>query len=198
MKQFLSVILILFYLSSQGQKCDILNEFSAFRGFKFGETIPDSIKRFGFEGPRSKYDKSFLFGLKLKENTPAFAKKLKSWLWVNGQFTDFNIYSLNDNRIYSFVLMKDFEETDSIQFSKRQYPQFYENVSMELINLFGNSTKEKVNKNEKVGNAVVRTWDCDNMYIELSFCPNCAINFFSLSITNKDLEARIKLEEYKN
>jgi hypothetical protein len=189
---------MLFGFSSYGQKCEILNEFTSFRGFKFGATIPDSIKKFGFEGPRSKYHKAFLFGVNLKENTAAFKKKLNSWLWVNGQFTDFNIYCLNDDRIYSIVLMKDFEEIDSIQFSKRQYPQFYENVSLELINLFGNSTKEEVNKNEKVGNAILRTWDCDKVYIELSFCPNCAINFFSLSITNKDLEARIKLEEYKN
>jgi hypothetical protein len=94
--------------------------------------------------------------------------------------------------------MKGFDDADSLAILQKIYPKFFENVSKELKSIFGDAAKEDVEKNDVIGNSLVRSWECDSISVELRLCPVCVVKFFSLSITNKQLESKIKLEQYKH
>jgi hypothetical protein len=59
MKLLLFFIVIPLSIIVYGQDCKLLNNFTAFHGFKFGSTFPDSLKKYSEEIPNSNFDKSF-------------------------------------------------------------------------------------------------------------------------------------------
>ena len=182
---------------SRAQDCSILNEFTQFRGFRFGATFPDSLKAYTIHLDNKKFKSSYIFAERFKTNPPDFLSKLHNWLFLNGQFDELTIYCSEKDIIYKIVLMKSFEYQDSVELSNKQYPKFYENVSLELATMFGKASSEGLQTLKDIGSFMTKQWSCDRMSIDFSFYPTGDYRFYSLTFTDNYLEKKIKIDEYK-
>lgn len=92
------------------------------------------------------------------------------------------------------MLVKGMNDEDSAYLAVKKNPIFYQNVSAELISLFGKSTK-KERKDITFGEAIVELWECDKIKIEFGINIYRGGSHYYLTITDINLEKIQKIKK---
>lgn len=193
MRLIIITMCVLSYITSYSQNCYLVDSFKKFHGFRIGDKLPDSLRKYltDVEYNHIRNDSSFT----LDENTIKENPKFKDWMHVGNIFTDLTIYSTQTGDIYSYLLLKKFGSLDSAAIEQKAFPYFFNDVAEELESIFGKYTKD-YQKEETFGKEHIRVWECNDMIIELSFSYTGWFNFHHLLVTDKNLDLKRKISKY--
>jgi hypothetical protein len=187
-----SLIFLLFLsFASVGQDCKTLNDFTTFKGAKFGRPLPDSIKRYCDTKIDSQNDTTFIIWRDDIKKLTSHDKLYR--LFLVGDYFEYIAFLIYNKNMYSVSLGKEFDDEDSAYLAADKNPVFYQNVSAELVSLFGKATK-KYRKDITFGEAIVELWECDKIKIEFGINIYSGASRYYLTITNINLEKRQKFK----
>jgi len=191
--KWLLVYLIFLSFNSFGQDCKTLNNLNGFHGVRFGKPFPDSLKMYFQVVDDKQADSTFDLFNHTIENKPSYGK-LSSFLLL-GDYFEITSFFISNGKVYSVMLVKPMNSEDSAYLKLNKQPIFNQNVSAELVSLFGKPTK-KERKDITFGEAIVESWECNKIKIEFG------INIFYtgrshyyLSITDINLEKIQKIKK---
>lgn len=119
--------------------------------------------------------------------------RLSKFLLFGDYFESISYFISNAN-VYTAMLVKGFNDEDSAYLSVNKNPIFYQNVSAELVSLFGKSTK-KERKDITFGEAIVESWECDKMKVEFGINMFGGGSHYYLKITDINLEKLQKIKK---
>ena len=191
MKWLLACILFISFAAG-GQDCKTLNNFKSFHGVKIGKPFPDSLKKYFEIGSLQQTDTTFdLYDISI-ENKPSYSRLSKFLLF--GDYFESISYFISNKNVYCAMLVKSVNDEDSAYLAVNKNPIFYQNVSAELVSLFGKSTK-KERKDITFGEAIIQLWECDKMKIEFGINIYGGGSHYYLTITDINLEKIQKLKK---
>ncbi len=190
--KWLLVFLLFITFTSYGQDCQTINNFKSFHGVRLSRPFPDSLKKYFEIGSFQQTDTSFDLSHTSIENKPSYNRLFKFLLF--GDYFESVSYFISNKNVYSTMLVKNINDEDSAYLTVNKMPIFYQNVSAELVSVFGEATK-KERKDITFGKAIVELWECEKIKIEFGINIYGRGGHYYLTITDINLEKIQKLKK---
>lgn len=188
-------------LNLKSQDCTSINNFTSYRGIKFGEPLPNKFRSY-FTSSTLNEDSSFFSNFsyykKGGEENYYLPDSIKRLLDFGIKAESMAIAATKKGEIFCIYLRKDWTDWDSSAVKEGKIPISYKNATDLLSSLFGNTYKEFVeNDNLEIGYYFRRVWECDRMKISLTL-NNSLLKGFNIEIVDKKLEKKHKIDKYSN